>query len=485
MIEITHAPDERKERTRRIPKNIRQIGNVGGYGKIYMEDMVYQFLQEGGIEEGQNLVTYLLLGEDFYQNEEQYLFIRGAMELEGIAYRRDFPVFTEEIWNQIAGTMRRHFHEEKILGWAVNRKGSRLDYCSDMENICRRHFHGENQMVLFFDTVDHDEMIYLCHDGRFVKKEGYHIYYEKNTALAEYLTDYHDRKENLAAKRQQEQRRMEQRMLEESSASWSWRAEQESKPAVVRTQDDVGNDTRNDTHNDARSQAGRELEKRFYQEAGSGDTAGREPDRAGRGQDTAGWEQDTVSRYRDLLREKERAPVGSWRKAGVSVAVLLLVILAAFALGNYVQLADMEDAVDALAKQQAQEEVMETISQKAGELTDATDTTQEDGQTAPENTADGVTGNDSAQNTGENTGENPGGNTGTNTADQPAEQPVAAETNPYLAQGYYIVQQGDKLLDISRKVYGTEDMVAAICEANKITDINHIQVGDKLTLPPR
>ena len=81
MIEITHAPDERKERTRRIPKNIRQIGNVGGYGKIYMEDMVYQFLQEGGIEEGQNLVTYLLLGEDFYQNEELVALTKELTEM--------------------------------------------------------------------------------------------------------------------------------------------------------------------------------------------------------------------------------------------------------------------------------------------------------------------------------------------------------------------------------------------------------------------
>ena len=58
-----------------------------------------------------------------------------------------------------------------------------------------------------------------------------------------------------------------------------------------------------------------------------------------------------------------------------------------------------------------------------------------------------------------------------------------AQTNEYLAQGYYIVQEGDKLLDISRKVYGNDNMVAAICEANGITNIDHIQVGDRLQLP--
>ena len=96
MIEITRAPEESRENLRKIPRNIRQIGNTTGYGKIYMEDMVYQFLSEGGIEEGQHLTTYLLLGEDFYQKEEQYLFIRGALELENMTYSRDFPVFSEE-----------------------------------------------------------------------------------------------------------------------------------------------------------------------------------------------------------------------------------------------------------------------------------------------------------------------------------------------------------------------------------------------------
>ena len=154
MIEITRAPEESRENLRKIPRNIRQIGNTTGYGKIYMEDMVYQFLSEGGIEEGQHLTTYLLLGEDFYQKEEQYLFIRGALELENMTYSRDFPVFSEEIWNDIYKGMRKYFQDEKILGWAINRKGGRLDYCGEMETICRRHFHGENQMVLFFDTAD-------------------------------------------------------------------------------------------------------------------------------------------------------------------------------------------------------------------------------------------------------------------------------------------------------------------------------------------
>ena len=127
----------------------------------------------------------------------------------------------------------------------------------------------------------------------------------------------------------------------------------------------------------------------------------------------------------------------------------------------------MEDAVDAIAQQQAKEDVLETISKTAGELTEGK---KEQGQ-AGEKSSD--------QNT-----QTPDQGT-TNPADThtDASAQTSALTNEYLAQGFYVVQQGDKLLDISRKVYGNDQMVAAICEANGITDINHIQTGDRLTLP--
>ena len=69
------------------------------------------------------------------------------------------------------------------------------------------------------------------------------------------------------------------------------------------------------------------------------------------------------------------------------------------------------------------------------------------------------------------------------TASASAEANNSTTTNVYLQQGYYIVEQGDKLTDISRKVYGTEDMVSQICQKNNIENGDHICAGDKLLLP--
>lgn len=53
----------------------------------------------------------------------------------------------------------------------------------------------------------------------------------------------------------------------------------------------------------------------------------------------------------------------------------------------------------------------------------------------------------------------------------------------YLVQGYYIVQAGDNLAGICRKVYHTTAMMDALCEANDIENPDAIFAGQRLVLP--
>lgn len=71
--------------------------------------------------------------------------------------------------------------------------------------------------------------------------------------------------------------------------------------------------------------------------------------------------------------------------------------------------------------------------------------------------------------------------------EEPAEPEQPAETA--LSQSVitvpesYTVQEGDTLLKISRKIYGQDNKIDEICSLNKIHDMNHILVGQKLLLP--
>ena len=51
------------------------------------------------------------------------------------------------------------------------------------------------------------------------------------------------------------------------------------------------------------------------------------------------------------------------------------------------------------------------------------------------------------------------------------------------SNGVYVVEEGDTLAIISRKMYGDVSHVDAICRMNGITDGNLIYVGQKLLLP--
>lgn len=73
--------------------------------------------------------------------------------------------------------------------------------------------------------------------------------------------------------------------------------------------------------------------------------------------------------------------------------------------------------------------------------------------------------------------------------DNTSDQAASASTQPkseaeiILQQGYYIVQPGDSMISISKKIYQDASHVADLCAANGIENVDNIKVGEKLILP--
>ena len=76
-------------------------------------------------------------------------------------------------------------------------------------------------MVLFFDTADDDEMIYLYHGGRYIRKEGYHIYYEKKYEICG-VSDRLSQEEGSSC--------LQRKTGDETSPAASWRREGRRQP---------------------------------------------------------------------------------------------------------------------------------------------------------------------------------------------------------------------------------------------------------------
>ena len=66
------------------------------------------------------------------------------------------------------------------------------------------------------------------------------------------------------------------------------------------------------------------------------------------------------------------------------------------------------------------------------------------------------------------------------TGGQTQDETAPASTNVPVQ---YTVQPGDTLLAISKRVYGTDQMVGKICAANGINDGDKILAGQKILLP--
>ena len=68
--------------------------------------------------------------------------------------------------------------------------------------------------------------------------------------------------------------------------------------------------------------------------------------------------------------------------------------------------------------------------------------------------------------------------------EEPQMEPVTSTIQEELSsEEYYIVQKGDTLDTISRKIYGTTSEADAICRMNGLEDGNLIFIGQKLLLP--
>ena len=73
--------------------------------------------------------------------------------------------------------------------------------------------------------------------------------------------------------------------------------------------------------------------------------------------------------------------------------------------------------------------------------------------------------------------------------DNTSDQAASASTQPQseaeiiLQQGYYIVQPGDSMISISKKIYQDASHVADLCAANGIENVDNIKVGEKLIRP--
>lgn len=195
MIEKIASTDETEQRADtlfRMPKNIRQVGQIN-HKKIYIEDYVMTYIRQLG-SETDNYNTAVLLGRLVKAEEGKCIFISGALEIE--KQQSEKFMFTDEVWNSIYEIKKQYFSELEIMGWAFMEPGLVLEPSGQMEKIHIDNFAGQDKVLLLYDPMEREESFYLFEGKHLKNQKGYFIYYEKNEIMQNYMLEHKEERAN-------------------------------------------------------------------------------------------------------------------------------------------------------------------------------------------------------------------------------------------------------------------------------------------------
>ena len=390
---------------RQIPKNVRQIGNVSDSPKIYVEDYVDTFFAQLSekSEKAKAPVGAFLVGDIQSGDDEDYVYIYGAIRMHELKMSGNEYVIDEDTWKHAYEDCKQFFEDGEMLGWFVAHPGVPLTPDSSTIKLHKKSFPKKNTVFIMKDPIEKDETYYVHKMNDLMAIGGHYTYYEKNPCMQNYMIA--SRKKNGAV-----------------------------SPETVE-------------------------------------------DRAA---------QD----FRDLVRKRgerqKRRKAGGLMYVASACLVLILIIMGVSMVNSFDRMKTVQSTLEALADTSDEVETRETSGSVTavtseeqigeGETSDDQAVGSDDGQAPDDQSAQENDGQDQSSQDARNSS----GLTDENGTDS-SDENTASEENG--SNGVYIVEEGDTLAIISRKMYGDVDHVDAICRMNGIADGNLIYVGQKLLLP--
>ena len=208
------------------------------------------------------------------------------------------------------------------------------------------------------------------------------------------------------------------------------------------------------------------------------------------------FEDRAIKSFRAIVQEKKdisgQKRVMTFLYTASTFLVMVVLVIGITLINNYEKMEGLEMALSDISRtlesQEAEEALAETENVDAGptaaeptvaepaaaEVQPAEEAEQESAE-KPEQEAAG----ESEQGSGEESGQEEPKAAEQEEPPQEAQEAAAEDTIPET----YTVQKGDTLLGISRRIYGRDDQIDAICSLNGIDDSDRILAGQKLLLP--
>lgn len=435
MIEIIREESfDSEQEKRELPKNIRQIGSPDIGDRIYIENKVHEYMHP--YDALQEKTVYVLLGRFENNLGRQCVFVEAAICLEEIAFEGECPVWSDDSWAYLYKKLKHAYDNMVIVGWAMDIRGQLPNLTVAIEKLHRTYFGGEHQILYLMDSLEKEDAFYSLKNGYLKRRAGYYIYYEQKQS---------DLSAVIEEKREKDAEIKEEEYEKERTNSYrNYLRKKEQKTKLIPSY-------------------GLSI-LLFFVVCGLGFAAFQNH------QKMNAMETALMQMNHATAAEAETETEASASEENVTVKVESVE-------GNIAPQDDTQTA--------GQNGMQTDVTQLPGEsdVADSTQTAEQDNTTADTAlaTAESVTTQSGAQTTAEN---NTAQQSDTQTNNATAQTSAAtSEAAQYLSQGYYIVQKGDSLVGICRKVYNTTAMMDKLCETNEIENPDAIYEGQYLTLP--
>ena len=216
------------------------------------------------------------------------------------------------------------------------------------------------------------------------------------------------------------------------------------------------------------------------------------------------FEDRAIKSFRAIVQEKKdisgQKRVMTFLYTASTFLVMVVLVIGITLINNYEKMEGLEMALSDISRtlesQEAKEALAETenvdagptaaeptVAEPAAAEEQPAEEAEQEAAEKPEQEAAGETEREAAgeseQGSGEESGQEEPKAAEQEEPPQEAQEAAAEDTIPET----YTVQKGDTLLGISRRIYGRDDQIDAICSLNGIDDSDRILAGQKLLLP--
>ena len=178
----------------KLPTNVRQIGSIESSGvgalRIYVEDYVFTFVHQFSQASASSERLGILVGKYIESENQPALFISGAIESKHTVQSPRGIEFSQSSNDYHTEMLDKYFPGLSIVGWIHSQPGYGTYLSNKNYSYHRESFTEAYQVFFVTDPAQRMDAFYVYNeDKELIESKGYFVYYDKNKAMHEYMID--------------------------------------------------------------------------------------------------------------------------------------------------------------------------------------------------------------------------------------------------------------------------------------------------------